>query len=247
MTQGFDLPAHSRKYIWTDDVDATEQKGIYGMDTVGGNLNTFYGIAPVNGVAQTTAASDVNLSRLFLVDNSDSSSNTTLVDARNLILDYVYRSHDEYNRIFKKCAALVYAPKRIYINPNSEQQCFVRAFEECTSLTHMPKLPSTAIPYSTHWNAFHSCTSLAASTALPSATHTAGSNSESYESMFENCTSMRYIKILTDPADPNAAQGTINFTKTITTNGVFVKKVGATWPTGANGIPSGWTVLEATE
>lgn len=63
-----------------------------------------------------------------------------------------------------------------------------------------------------------------------------------YDQMFSGCTSLKYIKCLVTYTGSN-------YTFTYWVNGVpsggtFVKKAGITWPTGQDGIPEGWTVVE---
>lgn len=65
---------------------------------------------------------------------------------------------------------------------------------------------------------------------------------ECYRYMFFACSKLNYIKCMaTNPG----ANTTPNFTGGgVAATGTFVRKTGVNWPTGANGIPSGWTVQE---
>ena len=58
--------------------------------------------------------------------------------------------------------------------------------------------------------------------------------------MFKGCTNLRYIKCTTD----YNANCFGNWVNGVATSGTFVKKRGVEWPTGVNGIPTGWTVEE---
>jgi hypothetical protein len=63
-----------------------------------------------------------------------------------------------------------------------------------------------------------------------------------YTYMFENCTNLNYIKCLaTDKSTTHTREWVMN----INTTGTFIKHPDATWSTGKNGIPSGWTVVDA--
>lgn len=58
--------------------------------------------------------------------------------------------------------------------------------------------------------------------------------------MFRGCTNLRYIKCTTD----YDAKGFETWVTGVATEGTFVKKRGVEWPTGVNGIPTGWAVEE---
>jgi hypothetical protein len=64
--------------------------------------------------------------------------------------------------------------------------------------------------------------------------------------MFYNCTNLNYIKCLA--TDISASNCTSNWVNGVAASGTFVKDPNittSTWETGANGIPSGWTVQDA--
>ena len=65
-------------------------------------------------------------------------------------------------------------------------------------------------------------------------------NEVSYEGMFNGCTSLNYIKCLA--TDISAPSCTYHWLNNVSSTGIFVKDANTTWPTGASGIPSGWTV-----
>ena len=60
--------------------------------------------------------------------------------------------------------------------------------------------------------------------------------------MFIVCPKLNYVKCLAT-SGINQNNSTTSFIGGAST-GTFVKKAGVTWPTGTNGIPSGWTVEE---
>ena len=65
-------------------------------------------------------------------------------------------------------------------------------------------------------------------------------NEVSYEGMFNGCTSLHYIKCLA--TDISAPSCTYHWLNNVSSTGTFVKDANTTWPTGASGIPSGWTI-----
>lgn len=64
-----------------------------------------------------------------------------------------------------------------------------------------------------------------------------------YYNMFNGCTSLNYVKCLADTTTGGAAFR--NWLNGVAAAGTFVKHPDATWPTGRDGIPDGWTVIDA--
>ena len=66
-----------------------------------------------------------------------------------------------------------------------------------------------------------------------------------YHYMFRNCSSLNRVKALftTTPS----SSFTYNWLSNVASTGTFIKNANATWTTtGANGIPTGWTVETVT-
>lgn len=112
-------------------------------------------------------------------------------------------------------------------------------FRGCSYLTTAPNLSNIAIittsPFS---NMFRSCTSLEYAPELPYPTLTGSA----YSGMFNGCTSLKYIKMLA--TDISASNCLSNWVTNVASSGTFVKKAGVTIPSGNNGIPNNWTVIE---
>ena len=117
--------------------------------------------------------------------------------------------------------------------------CYSDMFSGCTSLTQAPALPATTLADSCYYDMFSGCTSLTQAPALP-ATTLAGN---CYYYMFNNCRKLNYIKCLaTDVKRAN----TFSWVSGVASEGTFVKnKNESNWPSGNDGIPSGWTVQNA--
>lgn len=63
-----------------------------------------------------------------------------------------------------------------------------------------------------------------------------------YKGTFDGCTSLNYIKCLA--TDISATNCTLNWLNNVSSTGTFVKTASMnSWPTGASGIPNGWTVV----
>ena len=85
---------------------------------------------------------------------------------------------------------------------------------------------------------FKGCRNLTCSPVLPAATLV----TRAYADMFGNCSKLNYIKCLA--TDISGSFCLHNWVSGVSSTGTFVKKAGVTWPTGASGIPKGWTVIE---
>ena len=188
---------------------------------------------------------------------------TSLVNAPELpataLADYCY------DGMFRGCTSLVNAPELPATALAND--CYQDMFWGCTSLVNAPELPATALEYSVYQSMFHGCTSLVNAPELPATTLTqecyrymfSGCTSLvnaptlpattlvlfCYGGMFQGCTSLNYIKCLaTDIPDSRCTQ---EWVSGVASTGTFVKNASmASWTTGTSGIPTGWTVQDAT-
>ena len=116
--------------------------------------------------------------------------------------------------------------------------CYNGMFSGCTSLTSASALPATTLANNCYQNMFRDCKSLMSAPELPATTLV----SNCYGYMFQNCSSLNYIKALfTTTPSYSYTNGWVNG---VASTGTFVKSSAATWDvTGANGVPTGWTVM----
>ena len=120
--------------------------------------------------------------------------------------------------------------------------CYSSMFNGCTSLTTAPVLPATTLANRCYGSMFNGCTSLTTAPVLPATTLV----SHCYDNMFYGCTNVNYIKAMftTTPSSTY----TSNWVRNVSATGTFVKNSSATWNvTGANGVPSGWTIQRASQ
>lgn len=117
--------------------------------------------------------------------------------------------------------------------------CYYGMFYGCTGLTTAPTLPATTLTDYCYSGMFYGCTSLTTAPVLP-ATELA---EECYSAMFSGCTNLSSITCLATEGI-NENYSTYKWVNGVASTGTFTKASGATWPEGANGIPSGWTVNE---
>ena len=87
---------------------------------------------------------------------------------------------------------------------------------------------------------FDGCTNLTTAPVLPATTLAVNC----YRYMFNGCSSLNYIKCLA--TDISASNCTGNWVNGVAASGTFVKNSSMSWGTGVDGIPSGWTVENAT-
>lgn len=116
--------------------------------------------------------------------------------------------------------------------------CYYAMFAGCTSLVEAPELPATTLASYCYCQMFHSCTSLVTVPELPSTTLANGC----YSAMFYYCSKLNRIKMLA--TDISAVDCLYNWVYGVASTGTFVKHKNMTsLPSGTNGIPNGWTVI----
>ena len=102
-------------------------------------------------------------------------------------------------------------------------------------------LPATTLTDFCYFCMFHGCSSLTTAPELPATTLA----ESCYYGMFEDCISLNYIKCLA--TDISSEYCTGNWVSGVAANGTFTKADSMTdWTTGVDGIPSGWTVQDAS-
>jgi hypothetical protein len=110
-------------------------------------------------------------------------------------------------------------------------------FSGCTALTSSPALPATTLEEWCYYGMFATCTHLTTSPELPATTLV----KECYASMFNGCT--RLNSVTTYANDISAQDCLTNWLSRVSSTGTFHKLGTASFPSGQNGIPSGWTVV----
>ena len=183
-------------------------------------------------ITTTTLDSELTFVGLF-------SDCTGLTSAENLILPATTLANGCYDSMFMNCTSLTTAPALPATTLTRE--CYYGMFNGCTNLTTAPALPATTLTDNCYNSMFQGCTNLTTAPTLP-ATTLAGN---CYRSMFNGCTSLNYIKCLA--TDISTFNCTRNWVNGVAATGKFVKASSMTsWTTGVKGIPSGWTVQDAS-
>lgn len=142
-----------------------------------------------------------------------------------------------YTKMFYGCVKLEKTPE--LPAQNLAPKCYMQMFNGCEILENAPALPATTLASQCYTGMFMACFKLQNAPELPAKELKEGC----YYSMFMACTSLNYIKCLAESGI--TTDNTSNWTKNAASDGNFIKANGANWPTGANGIPTGWTVQTA--
>ena len=141
-------------------------------------------------------------------------------------------------KMFLYCTSLTTAPAL----PATElaMSCYYSMFSNCESLTIAPELPATTLAEQCYYSMFSNCESLTIAPVLPATTLT----KFCYAQMFSGCTSLNYIKCLvTNIVDSDQVNAWVSG---VSSAGTFVKHPDMDdWSTGTQGIPEGWTIIDA--
>ena len=139
-----------------------------------------------------------------------------------------------YQYMFYGCSSMTTAPA--LPATSLADLCYYYMFADCSSLTAAPELPATTLQTMCYLGMFSGCSSIITAPELP-AKILAG---KCYSSMFFGCSSLTWVKCL---ATDISADGCINnWLYGVSSTGTFVKDASVDWPSGASGIPEGWTV-----
>lgn len=192
---------------------------------------------------------------------------TKLINAEELIMSPLTVEDSAYLYLFQNCTNLATAPtinattcsgtysmdgmfmgcKKLVVAPalnvtTIARSCFEEMFQDCTELTTPPpELNVTTVnSFKQFYRMFYGCTKL---TTAPVIRLQTIPTYACYQ-MFYNCKALSYIKCLA--TNISADNALTNWVYSVPATGTFVKNPATTWPSGASGIPSGWTVETAS-
>lgn len=205
---------------------------------------------------QTTLKGAYNAYKMF--------SGTNVLDASNLILPSTTLQSGAYRQMFGNCPLLQTSPRLPATDVSSfcyqsmfagcssltvapelpattlVTSCYQYMFQGCSSLTVAPELPATTLSDFCYQQMFNGCASLTAAPALPATTLA----SYCYQGMFQGCGSLNYVKCLATNKSANNCLS--NWLSNVAATGTFEGYSSAGYPSGASGIPEGWTFVEAS-
>ena len=145
-----------------------------------------------------------------------------------------------YYMMFRGCTNLIEVPE--LHSTSLANGCYYRMFGGCTNLKTAPELPATTLADRCYESMFEMCENLEKAPELPAKTL----ESRCYWGMFWHCYKLNYIKCLA--TDISASDCMDEWVNDVAANGIFYKDANMNnWPTGNSGIPSGWTVQDASE
>ena len=158
---------------------------------------------------------------------------TSLTTAPKLPAVNLYNSC--YKAMFLGCTSLINAPElpadTLY------NACYAFMFKDCTSLVNAPELPARVLSELCYYRLFMGCTSLITAPDL----YAQNLVQNCYNQMFNGCTHLTTINCYAI-SGINTNQSTNIWVENVAASGTFTKLSSITWPTGDNGIPSGWAV-----
>lgn len=146
-------------------------------------------------------------------------------------------SYDRCYYMFGDCRSL--QTVTLQASTIRKQDCY-NMFVGCSDLQTVGTVNITSVGESGCYSMFYGCRSLTTAPILKAATL----SKQCYQYMFYGCTSLQYIKCLA--TDISASNCTYRWTYNLSSTGTFVKKTGMSgWTTGADGIPTNWTIQDA--
>ncbi|MEE3416089.1 MAG: hypothetical protein VZR53_12055 [Prevotella sp.] len=159
-------------------------------------------------------------------------SGDTFVNADTLTTAYTFAN------LFRDATGLTSASNLILPATTLANNCYYQMFYGCTSLLAAPSiLPATTLATACYHEMFRGCRNLTTAPVLPARMLI----NSCYQNMFNGCTSLNYIKCLATILAANNC--TYRWVNNVSASGTFVKAASmSSWATGANGIPTGWTV-----
>lgn len=166
----------------------------------------------------------------------------SVVYGDNFVGQTSLRTHESaFSRMFSGCTGLTSIENLSLPATTLATVCYENMFRGCTRLTSIPSslLPATTLADSCYLSMFYGCTSLTKAPDLPAPTLA----KECYSYMFCDCSSLNYIKCLA--TNISARNSTYFWVEGVSSSGTFVKASSATWPSGYDSIPQGWTVQNA--
>lgn len=140
-----------------------------------------------------------------------------------------------YSSMFYSCDNLSAAPEL----PATilARSCYAGMFYDCGNLTTAPDLPAETLAEACYYQMFYGCSKLSSAPDLPAEIL----QKDCYNNMFAYCRNLKFVKCMA--TNKNAADCTKNWLYYVAGSGTFVRKSGVSWTRGADGIPSGWTII----
>ena len=142
-----------------------------------------------------------------------------------------------FYRVFDDCTSLIKVPA--LPATTLANNCYTSMFANCTSLTEVHELPATTLAQLCYYGMFWYCTSLTKAPVL-SATTLAD---RCYYQMFNGCSSLNEMRcqMPSSYSSSDISSYASDWLTKVSSTGTFYTNADANWPSGASGIPTGWT------
>lgn len=141
--------------------------------------------------------------------------------------------------LFNACSGLVSA-EDLVLPSTCIDRMYIWTFRLCENMVKGPKLPAPDIPTYGYNAMFSSCRKLQSIDLSAVQTY----STTAFQNMCGACNSLNYVKCLLDPTiSASAFSGWLASTSS---TGIFIQAEGVTWPRGASGIPTNWTIETQT-
>ena len=144
---------------------------------------------------------------------------------------------DCFEYMFWGCQSLTKAPELPATTLASG--CYSQMFGGCKSLTKAPELPATTLAQWCYYYMFNGCTSLTKAPELPATTLA----DDCYGYMFYGCRKLNEVRcqMPSTYSSSDISKYTSDWLSNVASTGTFYTNADANWPSGASGIPTGWT------
>ena len=152
---------------------------------------------------------------------------------RKLVLPATTLTESCYYYMFAGCTSLTAAPD--LPAESLAYGCYAYMFAQCP-LTAAPRLDARTLATSCYFGMFLYCEELTAAPVLPAPKLA----DDCYQDMFRDCKKLKAVTCLAT----DITNGTpTSWLDGVAATGTFIKAPAMKWPTGVNGIPSGWTAI----
>lgn len=185
--------------------------------------DNFIGVTDLSGLTQP-------MKKMFY-------QSSNLVSSENLAMVAEKLPNQSCYQMFNQCSAMAKTVS-VLSATNIGNACYQYMYSGCTALQVAPELPATRLANFCYQSMFQGCTGLTAAPELPATSLTA----YGYQDMFNGCSGISYIKMLCTSVGNNSLTRWVNG---VAASGTLVKNAAmTTLPSGVNGIPDGWTVVD---
>ena len=186
---------------------------------------------------RTSAQSDQNYFYFEMTGEIDAWHNVMSMYRTNDFATYKSVVDYAFSLLFDSCSSLTKAPA--LPATTLADSCYWRMFSFCHSLEKAPELPATTLARDCYFDMFSGCYSLTKAPELPATTLA----NRCYFGMFNGCSSLNEVrcKMPSSYSSSQISSYTSGWLGGVSSTGTFYTNADANWPSGASGIPTGWT------